>query len=46
MPLSDTLVARAKVMPVDVDRIEPDMKVDFRVPQFMKFDIKPIEGGI
>jgi len=46
VPQSDTLVVRAKVMPVDIDRIEPGMKVDIRVPQFMKFDIKPIEGVV
>jgi S-layer protein transport system membrane fusion protein len=46
VPQSDTLVVRGKVMPVDVDRIEPGMKVDIRVPQFMKFDIKPIEGAV
>jgi HlyD family type I secretion membrane fusion protein len=44
VPQSDTLVVRAKVMPVDIDRIAPGMKVDVRVPQFMKFEIKPIAG--
>jgi HlyD family type I secretion membrane fusion protein len=44
VPLSDSLVVRAKVMPIDIDRIEPGMRVDIRVPQFMKFMIKPIEG--
>ena len=43
---SDTLVVRAKVMPVDIDRIVPGMKVDIRIPQFMKFVIKPIEGVV
>lgn len=46
VPLSDTLVVRAKVMPVDIDRIVPGMKVDIRIPQFMKFVIKPIEGVV
>ena len=46
VPLSDTLVVRARVMPVDIDRIEPGMNVDVRVPQFMKFVIKPIEGVV
>jgi HlyD family type I secretion membrane fusion protein len=46
VPLSDTLVVHAKVMPVDIDRIEPGMKVDIRIPQFMKFVIKPIEGVV
>ncbi len=46
VPLSDTLVVRAKVMPVDIDRIEPGMKVDIRVPQFMKFVIQPITGVV
>jgi S-layer protein transport system membrane fusion protein len=46
VPQSDTLVVRAKVMPVDIDRIGPGMKVDIRVPQFLKFEIKPIEGVV
>ena len=46
VPLSDTLVVRAKVMPVDIDRIVRGMKVDIRVPQFMKFVIKPIDGEV
>jgi len=46
VPLSDTLVVRARVMPVDIDRIEPGMKVHVRVPQFMKFVIKPIDGVV
>ena len=46
VPLSDTLVVRARVMPVDIDRIEPGMKVHVRVPQFMKFVIRPIEGVV
>jgi HlyD family type I secretion membrane fusion protein len=46
VPQSDTLVVRAKVTPVDIDRISPGMKVDIRVPQFMKFMIKPIDGAV
>ena len=46
VPLSDTLVVRAKVMPVDIDRIVPGMKVEIRIPQFMKFEIKPISGVV
>lgn len=44
VPLSDTLVVRAKVNPVDVDRILPGQRVEVRVPQFMKFQLNPIEG--
>jgi S-layer protein transport system membrane fusion protein len=46
VPLSDKLVVRARVMPIDVDRIGPGMKVDIRIPQFMKFTITPIEGEL
>jgi HlyD family type I secretion membrane fusion protein len=46
VPLSDILVVRAKVMPIDIDRIVPGMKVDVRIPQFMKFMLKPIDGVV
>ena len=46
VPLSDKLVVRAKVMPIDIDRIDVGMKVDIRIPQFMKFMIKPIDGDV
>jgi S-layer protein transport system membrane fusion protein len=35
VPSSDTLVVRAKVLPIDVDRILTGEKVEIRVPQFM-----------
>lgn len=44
VPTSDTLVVRAKVLPIDVDRILTGEKVEVRVPQFMKFELRPIEG--
>jgi S-layer protein transport system membrane fusion protein len=44
VPLSDTLVVRAKIQPIDVDRILTGEKVEVRVPQFMKFELRPIEG--
>jgi HlyD family type I secretion membrane fusion protein len=44
VPSSDTLVVRAKVLPIDVDRILTGEKVEVRVPQFMKFELRPIEG--
>jgi S-layer protein transport system membrane fusion protein len=44
VPTSDTLVVRAKVLPIDVDRILTGEKVEVRVPQFMKFELGPIEG--
>jgi HlyD family type I secretion membrane fusion protein len=46
VPLSDTLVVRAKVLPIDVDRILTGEKVEVRVPQFMKFELRPIEGVV
>jgi HlyD family type I secretion membrane fusion protein len=46
VPLSDVLVVRAKVMPVDVDRVLTGERVEIRVPQFMKFQLQPIEGVV
>ena len=46
VPSSDTLVVRAKVLPIDVDRILTGEKVEVRVPQFMKFELGPIEGVV
>jgi len=46
VPIADTLVVRAKVLPTDIDRILPGMKVELRVPQFLKYEIKPIEGVV
>jgi membrane fusion protein, type I secretion system len=46
VPTSDTLVVRAKVQPIDVDRILTGEKVEVRVPQFMKFELRPIEGVV
>jgi HlyD family type I secretion membrane fusion protein len=46
VPLSDTLVVRAKVLPVDVDRILNGEVVEIRVPQFMKFQLTPIVGTV
>ena len=43
VPLSDTLVVRAKVLPIDVDRILTGETVEIRVPQFMKFELRPID---
>jgi HlyD family type I secretion membrane fusion protein len=46
VPSSDTLVVRAKVLPIDVDRIMTGEKVEIRVPQFMKFELQPIMGAV
>jgi HlyD family type I secretion membrane fusion protein len=46
VPSSDTLVVRAKVLPVDVDRILTGESVEIRVPQFMKFELEPIIGKV
>ena len=46
VPLSDTLVVRAKVLPIDVDRILTGEAVEIRIPQFMQFELRPIEGVV
>jgi HlyD family type I secretion membrane fusion protein len=46
VPASDTLVVRARVMPVDVDRILPGENVEIRVPQFIKFELQPLMGTV
>jgi S-layer protein transport system membrane fusion protein len=46
VPLSDTLVVRAKVLPIDVDRILTGESVELRIPQFMKFELKPLMGTV
>ena len=46
VPTSDTLVVRAKVMPVDVDRILTGESVEIRVPQFIKFELGPLWGTV
>ncbi len=46
VPSSDTLVVRAKVLPIDVDRILTGESVEIRVPQFMKFELTPIVGSV
>jgi HlyD family type I secretion membrane fusion protein len=46
VPSSDTLVVRAKVLPIDVDRILTDESVEIRIPQFMKFQLEPIIGSV
>jgi HlyD family type I secretion membrane fusion protein len=46
VPSSDTLVVRAKVLPIDVDRILTGENVEVRVPQFMKFELTPIIGTV
>jgi len=46
VPSSDTLVVRSRVLPIDVDRILPGQSVELRVPQFMKFELKPLVGTL
>jgi S-layer protein transport system membrane fusion protein len=46
VPSSDTLVVRAKVLPIDVDRILTGESVELRIPQFMKFELKPLMGTV
>jgi S-layer protein transport system membrane fusion protein len=46
VPLTDTLVVRAKVAPIDVDRILTGEHVEVRIPQFTRFELRPIEGVV
>src|SRR4029078_13128528 len=46
VPLTDTLVVRAKVVPIDVDRILTGEHVEIRIPQFTRFELRPIEGVV
>src|SRR5205807_3378140 len=46
VPSSDVLVVRAKVMPIDVDRIVAGDAVEVRVPQFVRFELRPIMGSV
>lgn len=46
VPSSDVLVVRAKVVPIDVDRIAAGDVVEVRVPQFVRFELKPIMGTV
>jgi HlyD family type I secretion membrane fusion protein len=46
VPSSDTLVVRAKVGPFDIDRVHNGLHVEVRVPQFMRWQLQPIEGSV
>lgn len=46
VPSTDVLVVRAKVMPFDVDRIVAGDSVEIRVPQFVRFELRPITGTV
>jgi HlyD family type I secretion membrane fusion protein len=46
VPTSYTLVVRAKVMPIDIDRVLTGESVEIRVPQFMKFELEPLMGTV
>ena len=46
VPSSDTLVVRARIQPIDVDRVLTGEKVEIRIPQFMKYELRPIEGVV
>jgi HlyD family type I secretion membrane fusion protein len=46
VPSTDVLVVRAKVMPVDIDRIVAGDAVEVRVPQFVRFELRPIMGAV
>lgn len=46
VPASDTLVVRARVSTVDVDRIRSNAPVEVRLPQFLKFQSEVIRGKV
>jgi HlyD family type I secretion membrane fusion protein len=46
VPLTDTLVVRTKILPIDVDRILTGERVEIRIPQFTRFELQPIEGVV
>jgi HlyD family type I secretion membrane fusion protein len=46
VPLSDTLVIRAKVSPLDVDRVSPGMRAELRFPAFRYFGSEVIRGEV
>lgn len=46
VPSSDTLVVRAKIAPYDIDRVHAGLPVEVRIPQFTRWQIKPIEGSV
>jgi len=46
VPASDTLVVRAKVGSIDIDRVHPQMPVEIRIPQFVQFQVQPFEGRV
>ncbi|MDX6805769.1 HlyD family type I secretion periplasmic adaptor subunit [Terrihabitans rhizophilus] len=45
-PLSDDLVVRVRVSPLDIDRVEDGARVEIRLPQFVKFQSQVIEGNV
>ncbi|MGQ4275102.1 HlyD family type I secretion periplasmic adaptor subunit [Terrihabitans sp. B22-R8] len=45
-PQSDQLVARARIMPLDIDRVQMGADVEIRLPQFMKFQSQTIYGQV
>ena len=46
VPLSDTLVIRAKVSPLDADRVAPGMAAELRFPAFRYFGAEVIRGEV
>lgn len=46
VPASDTLVVRARVTPIDIDRVALQAAVEIRLPQFQKFQSQIIMGKV
>jgi HlyD family type I secretion membrane fusion protein len=46
VPASDTLVIRAKVSPLDVDRVHPGMTAELRFPSFRYFGAAVVQGKL
>jgi membrane fusion protein, S-layer protein transport system len=46
VPLSAIMVVKAKIAPVDVDRVRVDKPVEIRMPQFQRFQSEVIRGTV
>ncbi len=46
VPASAKLVVRARVSPVDIDRLRPGLPVEVRLPQFQRFQSETMHGEV
>jgi HlyD family type I secretion membrane fusion protein len=46
VPESVKLVVRARVSPIDIDRLHPGLPVEVRLPQFQRFQSEVINGSV